>query len=131
MNTLFLVSMIFELIFGIGFILVPAKLLGPMGVILNETAATFARLFGTAIISFPVLLFFARTSEKIEFKKGVVRSMFVYYLLSSIVLLQTQLAGKMNAMGWSVVVLHLVFTLWFGFYLRGSSPNRVGQKSTT
>ena len=118
MNTLFLFSLIFEAIFGIGFILVPAKLLGPMGVILNDTATTFARMFGTAIISFTFLLFFARASEKIEFKKGVVRSMFVYYLLSSIVLLQTQLAGKMNAMGWSVVVLHFVFTLWFGFYLR-------------
>jgi tellurite resistance protein TehA-like permease len=23
----------------------------------------------------------------------------------------------MNAMGWSVVILHLVFLLWFGYYI--------------
>jgi hypothetical protein len=117
MNTLFLFSMIVEAIFGIGFILAPGALLAPMGVTLNEVATTFARLFGSAIISFPILLWFARKSDKVEFKKGAVNSLFVYYLVSSVLLLITELRGQMNAMGWSVVVLHLVFTLWFGYFL--------------
>ena len=117
MNTLFLVSMIVEVIFGVGFVLAPGALLGPMGVTLNEIATTFARLFGSAIISFPVLLWFARKSDKAEFRKGVVNSLFVYYLVSTVLLLLTQLSGQMNAMGWSVVVLHLVLTLWFGYFL--------------
>jgi hypothetical protein len=85
-----------------------------MGVTLDETATAFARLFGSAILSFPVLLFFARRSDKAEFRKGVVRSMFIYYIGSTIILLMIQLNGLMNAMGWSVVGLHLGFTLWFG-----------------
>jgi hypothetical protein len=117
MNTLFLVALIVEAIFGIGFIFVPAKLLSPMGVILNETSTTFARLFGSAIISFPILLYFARKSDKADFKKGVVNSMFVYYLLSAALLLITQLNGQMNAMGWSVVGLHVLFTLWSGYFI--------------
>lgn len=117
MNTLFLVSMIVEAIFGIGFILAPGALLGPMGVTLNETATTFARLFGSAIISFPVLLWFVRKSDKAEFRMGVVYTMFVYYIVSTILLLMTELSGQMNAMGWSVVILHGVLTIWFGYYL--------------
>ena len=117
MNTLFLIALIVESIFGIGFILAPGALLNPMGVILNESATTFANLFGSAIISFPVLLFFAMKSDKIEFKKGVVKSMFVYYLISGILLLITQLNGQMNSMGWSVVILHLIFLIWFGYFL--------------
>ncbi|MCX6565596.1 MAG: hypothetical protein NTW38_04115 [Candidatus Aminicenantes bacterium] len=117
MNALFLVSMVVEAVFGIGFIFAPDRLLGPMGVTLNEAATTFARLFGSAIISFPVLLFFARISENSEFRKGVVKSMFIYYIASDILLLLTQLQGQMNALGWSVVVLHLLFTLWFGYFL--------------
>jgi hypothetical protein len=117
MNVLFLVSLIVEAIFGLGFLFVPGALLVPMGVTLNEVATTFARLFGSALLSFPVLLWFARKSDKVEFKKGVVKSLFVYYLVSAILLLITELRGQMNAMGWSVVILHVVLTVWFGYFL--------------
>jgi hypothetical protein len=117
MNTLFLVYLIVEELFGIGFIFVPGFLMGPMGVTLDETSTTFARLFGSLIISIPVLLFFARKSASSEFKRGVVYCIFTYLLVSTIILLITQLKGLMNPMGWSIVILHFVFMLWFGYYL--------------
>jgi hypothetical protein len=117
MNTLFLVYLIVEAIFGIGFIFAPGLLLDPMGVTLDETSTTFARLFGSALLSFPVLLFFARKSASAEFKRGVVYCIFIYLLASTVILLITQLKGQMNAMGWSIVILHLVFILWFGYYV--------------
>jgi hypothetical protein len=117
MKTLFLVYMIVEAIFGVGFLFAPALLMGPMGVTLDETSATFARLLGTLILSIPVLLFFARKSTSSEFKKGVVYSVFIYLLLSTILLLITQLKGLMNTMGWGIVILHLAFMIWFGYYL--------------
>jgi hypothetical protein len=117
MNTLFLVYLIVEVIFGIGFLFVPGLMMNPMGVTLDETSTTFARLFGSLIISIPVLLFFARKSASSEFKRGVVYCIFIYLLASTIILLITQIKGLMNAMGWSIVILHLVFMLWFGYYL--------------
>ncbi len=117
MNTLFLVYLIVEAIFGIGFLFVPGLLMDPMGVTLDETSTTFARMVGSLIISLPVLLFFARKSISSEFKRGVVYCIFTYLLASTIILLITQIKGLMNAMGWSVVILHLVFLLWFGYYL--------------
>jgi len=117
MKTLFLVYLIVEAIFGIGFLFAPDLLLGPMGVTLDETSTTFARLLGTLILSIPVLLFFARKSSGTEFKRGVIYSIFVYLLLSTILLLITQLKGLMNNMGWGIVILHLVFMIWFGYYL--------------
>jgi hypothetical protein len=117
MNALFLVYLIVEVIFGIGFLFVPGLMMGPMGVTLDETSTTFARLFGSLIISIPVLLFFVRKSTSTEFRRGVVYCIFTYLLLSTIILLSTQIKGLMNAMGWSIVVLHFVFMLWFGYYL--------------
>ena len=117
MNALFLVYLIVEVIFGIGFLFVPGLMMGPMGVTLDETSTTFARLFGSLIISIPVLLFFARKSASSEFKRGVVYCIFTYLLVSTIILLITQLKGLMNPMGWSIVILHFVFMLWFGYYL--------------
>ncbi len=117
MNTLFLVYLIVEAIFGIGFLFVPGLLMDPMGLTLDETSTTFARMVGSLIISIPVLLFFARKSASSEFKRGAVYCIFTYLLASTIILLITQIKGLMNAMGWSVVILHLVFLLWFGYYL--------------
>jgi hypothetical protein len=117
MNALFLVYLIVEAIFGIGFLFVPGIMMGPMGVTLDVTSTTFARLFGTLIISIPVLMFFVRKSASTEFRRGVVYCVFTYLLLSTILLLVTQLKGLMNPMGWSIVILHFVFMLWFGYYL--------------
>ena len=117
MNALFLVYLIVEAIFGIGFLFVPGFMMGPMGVTLDVTSTTFARLFGSLLICLPVLLFFARKSSSSEFKRGVVYCIFVYLVASTIILLITQLNGLMNGMGWSIVILHLVFLFWFGYYL--------------
>ena len=117
MNALFLVYLIVEAIFGIGFLFVPGIMMGPMGVTLDVTSTTFARLFGTLIISIPVLMFFVRKSASTEFRRGVVYCVFTYLLLSTILLLVTQLKGLMNSMGWSIVILHFVFMLWFSYYL--------------
>ena len=117
MNALFLVYLIVEAIFGIGFLVVPGIMMGPMGVTLDDTSTTFARLCGTLIISIPVLLFFVRKSTSTEFRRGVVYCIFTYLLLSTILLLITQLKGLMNPLGWGIVILHFVFMLWFGYYL--------------
>lgn len=117
MNTLFLVYLIAETIFGIGFLFVPGLVMSPMGVTLDETSMTFARLFGTLLISIPVLMFFVRKSASTEFRKGVVYSVFTYLLLSTILLLITQLKGLMNSAGWGIVFLHMAFMLWFGYFL--------------
>lgn len=117
MNKLFLVYLIAEVIFGIGFLLSPAIMMGPMGVTLDETSTNFARLFGSLIISIPVLLFFARKSASSEFKSGVVYSVFTYLFLSTILLLISQLKGQMNSIGWGIVLIHFVFMVWFGYYL--------------
>jgi hypothetical protein len=117
MNVLFLVYLVVEAIFGIGFLIVPGLMMGPMGVTLDETSITFARLFGSLIICIPVLLFFVRKSTSPEFRSSVVYCMFTYLLLSTVILLFTQLKGLMNTLGWGIVILHFVFMLWFGYYL--------------
>jgi hypothetical protein len=117
MNTLFLVALIVEALFGIGFVLVPGPMLGPFGMTFNPIATAFARLFGAALLGYTILLWFARKSDKPESKKGVVYSLFTYYLVSTILLVITQLAGLMNALGWGVIGIHMVLLVWFGYFL--------------
>ncbi|MEJ2053772.1 MAG: hypothetical protein P8X42_07620 [Calditrichaceae bacterium] len=116
MNTLFLITLIVEGIFGLGFLFIPAKMLEPYGVILNETATTFARLFGSAVLTFPILLWFARKSDHKKFRKTVVYGLFFYYFVSTIPLLMAQLNRQMNNLGWLIVCLHCILLVWFGYF---------------
>ena len=117
MNILFLLALIFEGLFGVGFLLAPAAVLAPLGLTLDDTAAALARLLGSALIGFPVLLWFARKSDSPGFKRTAVYSLFAYYLVSTVVLVFTQMAGLMNSLGWSVVAVHVIFTVAFGYLI--------------
>ncbi|MHC1730818.1 MAG: hypothetical protein AB9888_02105 [Bacteroidales bacterium] len=117
MNALPLVYLIAQVIFVIGFLLSPGLMMDPMGVTLDETSTTFARLLGSLLISIPVLLFFVRKSQSPEFRRAVAYCAFTYLLLSTIILLITQLKGLMNPLGWSIVMIHFTFMVWFGYYL--------------
>jgi hypothetical protein len=117
MATLFLASFFVTAIFGIGLLFVPAALLEPFGVTINNTAALFARLFGSALISLAIILSFTKNSKSFKLKQGVIYGLFTYYLLSTILLCIARLTHLVNGLGWSLVALHAIFTLWFGAYL--------------
>ena len=117
MNTLFTVAMIIEALAGIGCLFVPAAVFGPFGVTLDEIATPFVRLLGSTLISFSVLLWLARRSDSPEFRKGVGCSLFAYYLVSAVLLVITQMAGLMNALGWSTIGVHVALLVWFGYYI--------------
>jgi hypothetical protein len=109
--------MIVEGMFAIGFIAVPAQVLAPHGITLDRTATTFVRLFGSALLTFPVLLSYARASADLALKRVAVRTLFVYYVVSTVLIVIAQLGGLMNASGWVIVAIHALFTIWFGAYL--------------
>jgi hypothetical protein len=117
MNTLFFATMIGEAVFSIGLVVAPVASLGLLGIPADFALTTTARLFGSALLSFPVLCWLARRSKQLEFKKGVVRGLFVYYLVSTVPLLTAQMSGQLNPLGWIVIVMHLTLLLWFGYFL--------------
>lgn len=114
MNALLMVAMLVEAVFGLGFILAPGALMGSMGLALDATAEALARLFGTAILSFAVLLWLARKAGSAPFQRGAVITLLTYYLLSGILFVILILGGLFNAMGWSTVILHFGLAAWCG-----------------
>lgn len=117
MKALFTVNLVVAVVFGLGFFLVPHTLMGLYGGSLGDLGIAIARLFGAVTLGQAVLFTFARSTTSIEFKKGVVYSLFTYWLLGTIVLLMAQLAGLMNWMGWATIGLHGVLLVWYGYSL--------------
>jgi hypothetical protein len=117
MDALFLVTLVGEGLLALGSVLFPAAMYGLLGVELNEIATPFARLYGSALVSFPILLWLARGSKSPEFRKAVVYGLFAYYVVSIVILVMAQTAGLMNALGWIVIAMHTALLGWFGYFL--------------
>ncbi|MDW7755739.1 MAG: hypothetical protein SCH68_11295 [Brevefilum sp.] len=117
MNTLFLVTMIIQAIFGLGFTLIPGFMLAPFGVTLDPIAEVFVNLFGAALLGYLVLLWYARKSNNLDFKKGTIYCHFVYSLIAMVVMIIANLSGLVNAMGWVIVAKYVVLLIWFGYFL--------------
>jgi hypothetical protein len=116
MKTLFTITLIVELIFALGFIAVPGTLFGTFGVVPDAFGTSLARLFGSALLGFVVLLYYARASASPDLQKATIRSLFIYWLVSSVLMIIAQLAGIFNVMGWTTIGLHIGFLIAYGVF---------------
>lgn len=118
MNTLFLVALVVQAAFGLGFVLVPAWLMAPFGVTLDEVSTVFARLFGSALLALAVLLAGARRVHEPWFRRVMVSAQTVYFALSLVVIMLALLARLMNPFGWALALLQAVLLVWFLVFAR-------------
>jgi len=117
MKTLFTITLIVELIFALGFLAVPGMMFSTFGVTPNDFSTSLIRTFGSALLGFVVLLWNGRSSDNGEVHKAVLVSLFTYWLISSVLMLISQLAGLFNAMGWVVVLMHFGFAIAYAYFI--------------
>ena len=109
---------IVEVIFGIGFVLLPVALGSLFGMTLDPGGALMARLFGTAFIFGSIVLWLARNlTESDVAARAIIIAVVVSNTIGFIVTLIASLSGVWNALGWLPVALYLVFGLAFAYFL--------------
>jgi hypothetical protein len=106
-------------IFGLGFILMPARLLSMYNVTVNEAGLLIGQLFGATLLGFGVLNWSARGFGMGEATQAVLTANLVTDAIGFIIALIGQLGGVpgINALGWSTVVIYLILAAGFA-YLR-------------
>jgi hypothetical protein len=118
MNTLLLVAFVFEALAAFAFIAVPGPALAPLGIALDPSGTSMARLFGAAVLGLAVLLWHAWSSADSALKRVTVRTLVAYWRASAVLMTMTLLGGLMNALGWALVVVHVGLAIWSGAFLR-------------
>lgn len=113
MTALFTANLVMNLFFGLGFSFLPALMLSVYGANMSSEFIFVTRMFGSALLSICVVLWYARRSENQTIIDLTVRSNLLYWLLGSIMLLFAQLNGLFNFMGWGTFGFHLFFTIWY------------------
>ena len=107
-----------EVIFGIGFVLMPKFMGGTFGMNFDASAALMAQLFGAAFIFGSIVLWLARNVDRDDVAcRAILIAVVVSNAIGFIVTLMASLSGVWNAMGWLPVLLYLVFGLAFAYFL--------------
>jgi hypothetical protein len=110
------INAIVVFVFGLGFVLMPETLMSLYGVTLSTAGVAIGRLLGAAFVGFGYLRWTARNSKWSDLLGAIVMSAIIEDSIGFIVVLKAQMAGVMNASGWSVVVLYGLFALGFGYF---------------
>jgi len=103
-------------VFGLGLVLIPGQILPIFGVELNAALKLVGQFLGAALVSLAILTWQVRNLSASETRQAIVSALLVGETIGLILSLIGQLNGLFNVMGWSVVVVYLVFALQLAYF---------------
>ena len=103
-------------VFGLGFVLMPGQLLPIYGVNPDAAMRLIGQFFGAALLSLAILSWLVRNQGDSETRRAIVLALLVGETIGFIMALIGQLNGIFNVLGWSVVVVYLVFALGLAYF---------------
>jgi len=111
------------LFFGILCLLVPETLVSTYGMTLDGPGIIMTRFFGTALVNFALVLWLARNAGDSEARRAITLGFFIALVLGTLVAIQAQLTGLMNALGWTTVLLYGALACGHGYlHFKGEQP---------
>jgi hypothetical protein len=109
-------------IIAAAFIVFPGQTLGFYGIQNVSGTRAIAQYFGSAHVTFAILIAYALRKPEPAFLRAIVRSFFGGDLVGTIILLGIQLRGVTNGMGWELVGLSVLFTVGWGICILKRLP---------
>lgn len=109
-----------------GFLLAaPGVLFGLLGGVLGSAGMFAAREYGAAMIGTLLLTYLARNVAAADAKRAILLDLLVYDAIGVIITVVAILSQVLNALGWGVVFVYLLFAIWSGVLLLTRGPSEV------
>jgi len=113
-----------SLVFGLAYLLAPSTLLSFYGVTFDPSTEWLARLFGSALLGYATVFWFARKVSSGPALRAILVGAFVAATTGLVVAILGLPLGSSNALVWSIVVIYFLLALGFGdFVLRVPPPS--------
>ena len=116
LKSLFVLSAVVTLVFGVLFIIIPTQTYSWYGITSDMALNYMGGLFGAALIAIGLISWLARGASESDARKAIVLSFFIGDLIGFIIALIAQLNNVVNSLGWLTVVLYFLFTIGFGYF---------------
>ena len=114
--TLLAISAVMYILFGLGMLIAGAELLRVWGLVLDRNGALVAQVLGSALIGLAVINSSGRNAPEQNALRPILFGNFMYNAVGFFVLVVSTVSGVTNALGWSIVAIHIVLALGFGYF---------------
>jgi uncharacterized protein YjeT (DUF2065 family) len=111
------IAAIVTLINGLGYTLIPGALLPNYGLQPAPAALLGFRLFGAALLTFGLILWFLRESKEWTAIRGLLIGASVGNIAGAIIAAEATVSGVMNGAGWLFVITYGVLLLGYAYSL--------------
>ena len=115
-STFMVIYAVVSAAFGLGFVLMPGQILPIYGVEPDAALKLIGQFLGAAILSLAILTWLVRNLSDSEARRAIVLALLVGEAIGFIFALIGQFNGILNVLGWSVVLVYLVFTLGLAYF---------------
>jgi hypothetical protein len=104
------------LIYGIGFVFVPAVVWSLYGMAQSPALSLAGQFFGVALIGIGLVTWFARDVADPAAQRALILGLLIANTVGVIVSVLGALSGMMNVLGWMAVVLYLLLALGYAYF---------------
>ena len=105
-------------LFGIGFVAAPNDVLAMYGIPASVHTALIARLFGGTLLSIAIIQWLARTLRDEAAVTALLMGLGVSHVVNLLIAIAGTLAGTINALGWSTVLIYAIGAAGCGYFLK-------------
>ena len=102
---------------GVAFIIAPDQVTSIYGLQQSAAVALVSRLFGGALVAWGAILWLAKSFRDEAAVRAVLIATAVAEAISLCIVVQSTLAGTMNAMGWVAVLIYLFGAAGCAYFL--------------
>ncbi|MHA2252992.1 MAG: hypothetical protein ACXAD7_21695 [Candidatus Kariarchaeaceae archaeon] len=118
------VNSVVAVVYGLLFVIIPEDAVDLYDVTLNPEGILpigvyMTQLFGASLIATGIFMWFIRGLPPSDMRRGIIAGLFTGEVLGVIITLMMQLDDDVdaNAMGWTNVLVYLLFGLGYGYFL--------------
>ena len=123
LKTLFIITTAFFIINAPIALLVPGTQLSLYGVTTSPGANYMAQWAGLGSITIALIAWLARNLEDSEARRNIVLTLMIYFILGFVISVFGTITGVMSAMGWSLVLICLLFAIGYAYFLNKKPSN--------
>ena len=116
LRNLFLIHSLIALLYSLGLLLIPQTMLFLYGITTTAGDRLLAQFFGVQLLTSGLVTLLARDESASSTRNAITLSILISSAVGLIVSIGGTLAGTMNVLGWSAVVIYGFFAIAFAFF---------------
>ena len=123
---MFLINAFIAVALGLGFLVVPNRILGQFGVDGYAATRLFSQFFGTAMLGLGLLLWFVKDVTEANLQKGMGIALLIGALAGLLITVMGTTSGILRANWWIAMVVYAILGLAYA-YLVFLKPRQLSQ----